>query len=266
MKVKVIFLSSIIFILLISCYSQENKEILKSEFNDNSLKEKFDTIEIQQFINNNPDDGSASVSKGSVSNGTLINGKLLPFSGNNFQYFSDESFLKGRAFVHSKVKKIVIDSYKSLEYKVFDHLFYIMESSNKCGGKLDPHKTHQNGTSIDFMMPLTKNGKDFIGLDTIGVTHYFLTFDNKGRNSEDTLVKINFDLVALHILELNKVAKENGMKIGKVIIKLELKDELFASLYGKELISSGIYFAQKLTPLINSVHDEHYHIDFEFVN
>lgn len=55
------------------------------------------------------------------------------------------------------------------------------------------------------------------------------------------------------------------MKIGKVIIKLELKDELFASIYGKELLSNGIYFAQKLTPLINGVHDEHYHVDFEFI-
>ncbi len=261
MKIKLLTIFSLSLILITSCHSQVNM----AESEKKPLETKNQNPEIQKFILDNPDDGEPSVSKGVVSNGTLLNGKLLPYSGSNFQYFADVSFLKGRAFVHSSVKKIVVDSYKILETKSSNHRFYLMESSNKCGGKLDPHKTHQNGTSIDFMMPLLKNNQEYIGLDTIGITHYLLNFDDRGRYSEDTLVKINFDLVALHLLELNKVAKKNGMKIGKVIIKLELKDELFASIYGKELLSNGIYFAQKLTPLINGVHDEHYHVDFEFI-
>jgi len=53
------------------------------------------------------------------------------------------------------------------------------------------------------------------------------------------------------------------MKIAKVIIKIEYKDELFATEYGQKLKKSGIYIVKGLTKLINALHDEHYHIDFK---
>lgn len=227
-------------------------------------KEKSNSA-IENYINSHPDDGKASVSKGVVSNGSLVNGKLMPYSGANFQYFADNSFLMGRAFVHSAVRKTLIDSYHSIQPFFPAHTFYIMESSNKCGGKLDPHKTHQNGLSVDFMMPLLKDGKEYNGLDTLGVDHYYLNFDDSGKYTEDASIEINFDIVAKHILELDSKARENGLKISKVIIKIELKDELFHSKYGAELIKRGIYVVQNLTPIINMLHDEHYHIDFELI-
>jgi len=51
--------------------------------------------------------------------------------------------------------------------------------------------------------------------------------------------------------------------LSKVIINTDLKDELFATKFGKVLKTSGIYLVQKLSPLINSLHDDHYHIDFD---
>ena len=53
------------------------------------------------------------------------------------------------------------------------------------------------------------------------------------------------------------------MKIKKVIIKIELKDELFSTPNGKKLKAKGIYVVKALTPLINGLHDDHFHIDFE---
>lgn len=258
------FLLSGIFIVT-SCKSQAEAQSVQPEKSNKSQSQIIVTSKLDQFIKDNPDDGKPSVSKGTVSDGSLINGKLIPFLDDNFQYFDTISYLSGRAFVNSRVKKTLIDSYKSMAIIFPKHRFFIMESSNKCGGKLEPHKTHQNGLSVDFMMPLLKNGADFIGLDTIGTSHYFLDFDDKGKYKDDSLIQINFDIVAKHILELDKKARENGMKISKVIIKIELKDELFTSKYGEELKKSGIYIVKDLTPIINLLHDEHYHIDFEYI-
>lgn len=265
MKITSLYFFLILLFFSSSCHSQikEKKQHINSENKADSLHGL--SVQIQQFIKDNPDDGKPSVSKGLVSNGSLINGKLLPYSGSNYQYFADNSYLMGRAFVHSSVKKILIDSYAVMEMINPNHRFYIMETSNKNGGKLDPHKTHQNGLSVDFMMPLLKEGKEYVGLDTIGTAHYFLNFDDKGNYSEDSSIQINFEIVAKHILELDEKARENGMRIEKVIIKLELKDELYTSKYGDALKTSGIYIVKSLTPVINQLHDEHYHVDFGYI-
>jgi penicillin-insensitive murein endopeptidase len=204
-----------------------------------------------------------SESKGTVSNGELINGKLIPFKGPNYEYFSEESYLAGRAFLNDKVLNTLLASYSNLESTLPNKLFYVMECANAHGGKLAPHRTHQNGTSVDFMMPLLKDGKPYSGLDTLGVNHYLLGFDTDGIYLDDESISIDFNLVAQHILELQAEAQLNGLSIKKVIINTNLKDELFATPNGKKLKSSGIYVVQNLSTLINSLHDDHYHIDFE---
>ena len=200
---------------------------------------------------------------GSVSNGSLKNGKLVPFFGNNFSYFDETSYLSGRAFLNSKVLNTILDTYKVLETAQPNRKFKIMECAHKHGGKLWPHRTHQNGLSADFMMPKLKNQKPYYGLDTIGVNHYWLNFNNKGQYSKDTSITIDFESIAQHILLLQKEAKKHRLKIQKVIIKTELKDELFQGEYGKKLKESGIYIVKSLSPTINALHDEHYHIDFK---
>lgn len=141
-----------------------------------------------------------------------------------------------------------------------------MELSNQHGGTIYPHRTHQNGLSADFMMPKLRNGVACYDLDSLGADHYWLDFDDNGRLKKDTSIQIDFNLIAQHILILNKNALKKGYSIGKVIIKIEYKEELFASYYGKQLKSSGIYVVKQLTPLINQIHDDHFHIDFEKSN
>jgi penicillin-insensitive murein endopeptidase len=141
-----------------------------------------------------------------------------------------------------------------------------MECSNEDGGEIYPHRTHQNGLSVDFMSPLEKDGNPYYNLDTLGGTHYLLEFDDQGRYSADQTINIDFEVMAKHIWFLEQEARKNGLKISKIIIKKELKDDLFATEYGKKLKNSSIYFTQNLTPLINSLHDDHYHIDFEILS
>lgn len=208
----------------------------------------------------------SSQSKGIVSNGSLVNGKLMPFSGANFYYFDTASYLAGRAFLNDRLHETILQTYQQLEQLCPGRQFGLMECANEHGGKMFPHRTHQNGLSVDFMMPLVKDGEPYYGLDDLGADHYWLEFDNNGSYIKDKSVKIDFDLVAQHILKLDHVARQHNLKISKVIIKTELKDELFATKHGAKLKASEIYVVKHLSPLINSLHDDHYHIDFEILN
>ena len=220
-------------------------------------------IKISDYITQNKNDSLKSLSIGSISNGILKNGKLVPFSGNNFKYFDETSYLSGRAFLNSKVLDAILEGYKTLEIEQANRKFKIMECAHKNGGKLWPHRTHQNGLSVDFMMPKVKNNEPYYGLDTIGIKHYWLTFNNYGQYKKDNSISIDFESVAQHILILKEKSKKHKLKIQKVIIKVELKEELFKGEYGKKLKDSGIYIVNILTPHINDLHDDHYHIDFK---
>jgi len=251
-----------LFLLCLLLFSCSGKSQSKSQHND-LMKNDTSHISVQKYTLSNRNDSIKSMSIGTVSEGRLEHGKLVPYKGNNFKYFDSISYVNSRGYLNDDVLKTLLSTYESMENKSPNQIFTVMECSNKEGGKIYPHRTHQNGLSIDFMVPLVKDNQPYYGLDSLGGNHYLLGFDDNGCYLEDKNVIINFDLIALHILELNKNSKLNKLKISKVILKIELKDELFKSKYGEELKASGIYFAQKLSPIINELHDDHYHIDFE---
>jgi len=207
---------------------------------------------------------SESTAHGTVSDGWLENGHIFPYRGNNWFYFDSLSYVKARAFSHSKVVATVLEAYSFLDTaNAYPHVYGLMECSFKKGGKLWPHRTHQNGLSIDFMSPLRAKGELYFGHDHLGASHYFLDFDKDGVLKDHPHIKIDFDCMAEHLLALDDACKNNGLRIKKVLLKIELKDDLFATEGGKELKRRGIYFAQSLTPTINALHDDHYHVDFE---
>jgi penicillin-insensitive murein endopeptidase len=228
---------------------------------ENEEKVKADAV--TEFILKNTENDSPSISKGTVSNGSLENGKLMPFSGNNFHYFDSSSYLASRAFVNDKVRTATLATYVRMEKLAPERQFCIMECSHEHGGKLSPHRTHQNGLSIDFMVPLLKNEIPYYEMDNLGAQHYLLDFNNEGQYTKDKSISIDFNTLALHILILAEEAKKVGLEIDKVILKMELKDDLYATENGKKLLKSGVYITKSLTPIINSLHDDHYHIDFE---
>jgi len=250
------FLSLLLLTSLTSCGQIES---IDSE----SVKILKPNIQLDNYIKNHKNDSMPSKSMGYVSNGSLKNGKLFPFSGSNFNYFDEKSYLSGRAFANHKVLKTVLNSYKELERHYPKRKFQLMECSNEHGGKMWPHRTHQNGLSSDFMMPKLKNNQPYYGLDSLGVNHYWLSFDDDGKYSKDKSIIIDFEKIAHHILILKNEGKKQGLRVSKVIIKVEFKDELFKGKYGQLLKDSGIYIVKSLTPEINSIHDDHYHVDFQ---
>lgn len=218
---------------------------------------------VERYYQKNKGDHRPSISVGTTGKGQLFHGKCMPFMGKNFRYFSEYSYLQGRAFTHHKVKKTVLDAYEKLDKLYPGRKFGLMELSKEKGGKLWPHHTHQNGMSVDLMTPLKKNGSPYYGLDDKGIMHYMLDFDNKGCYEDDIEVYADFDLVAHHVLLLDECARMNGLKVKKVILKVEWKDLLFATSHGKQLKQRGIYFAKILAKTVNELHDEHFHVDFE---
>lgn len=207
-----------------------------------------------------------SQSLGTVSKGQLIKGAKFAKRGENYKYFSTNSYyLFNRAWVHSTVKKITLDAYAELHKTHPNRKFMIMECSKKRGGRMWPHRTHQNGTSIDFATPLLKHGKPYHGDHFKGVWHYAMRFDKTGRLTRKPKITIDFETMGEHILLLDSIARRHKMYVKKVLLKIDLKDDFYKSQAGKAVKKQKIYFAQYLTPKVDAMHDDHYHIDFAFL-
>lgn len=213
-----------------------------------------------------PKGNGKSKSTGTVSNGGLVNGRRFPFRGENYRYFSRMSYaFFNRAWVHSKVLDISLEAYNEMEKLKPTQNFLLMECSHKKGGRMWPHRTHQNGTSIDFGTPLLKNAQPYYLHHHFGIWHYAMSFNSNGISNTNSNVSIDFETMGEHILQLEKAARKRGMYIKKVIFKIDLKDEFFACKNGKLVKQKGIYFAQALPNTIDKLHDEHYHVDFGFL-
>ncbi|HEY3387628.1 MAG TPA: hypothetical protein VGK46_14025 [Saprospiraceae bacterium] len=205
-----------------------------------------------------------SVSQGSVRKGKLQNGWLMPFKGENFSYFSRLSYyILNNAYVHSAVHKTLMDAYKTCETTCPDREFVLMECTRKHGGRMLIHWTHQNGTSVDFMVP-KKNGPDHAVLSNqAGMVHYLFQFDALGKFALNSDTEIDFECMAKHILALDDAARQNGLHIRKILFNTNLQDELYSTPAGRELQQRDINILPHLSDLINRYHDDHYHVDFD---
>ena len=196
-----------------------------------------------------------SKSFGTPGNGRLENGKRVPFSGDNFTTYSFFGFIGGRTFVHGKVKKIVLDTYKKCAASMPDQHFVLMETGHRKGGRFSPHRTHQSGMSVDFMTPLKKQGNPYDGHSIFSGWGYGRKFDNKGKTGK---LEIDYETMAHHLLLLYETARENGLTIKKVIFDPVLQPYLFKTKSGKKL-KGKFYFTRGR---VTFRHDDHYHVDF----
>ena len=198
-----------------------------------------------------------SVCYGTTAKGRLENGARLPSSGANFSSYSAVGSLAGRTYVHSKVLKVVLAAYKALETSALSKVFVYGETGWESGGRIRPHKTHQNGLSVDFMAPVLKGGKSVpLPTSPLNKFGYELEFNDSGRLEDYT---IDFEAIAKHLLELSKAASVEGIKINRVIFEVPLQKHLFATSQGAQL-KSLMAFSTKQAWV---KHDEHYHVDFE---
>jgi penicillin-insensitive murein endopeptidase len=66
-------------------------------------------------------------------------------------------------------------------------------------------------------------------------------------------------------MALDDAAKGQGLRIRKIIFNTNLHDELFSTPSGKLLAERHLNFIPHVSEFINTVHDDHYHVDFEII-
>lgn len=202
--------------------------------------------------------GQPSQAKGRVGNGSITYAKRLPYRGANFTTYSFGGYLFGRTFVHDKVKATVLDAYEACGETASSTHFILGETGRKHGGSFIPHRTHQNGLSVDFMTPLLKKELPYHRHHLFNLWGYAHEFDNKGKKGN---LQIDYETMAIHLLAIKRAAKANGLGIQKVIFDPVLRPYLLATKAGKELRSLPF---TKNRVIIR--HDDHYHIDFKVLN
>lgn len=164
----------------------------------------------------------------------------------------------GRTYVHGKVYEAIINAYKVIETSAPNKFYVYGETGHKGGGRFRPHKTHQNGLSVDFMVPVLDEKNRSVPLPT-GVFNkfgYSIEFDKTGRYEE---YRIDFEAIASHLYALSEEAKKSGINIKTVIFDAELQEYLFKTQKGAYL-KANIRFSKKPSWVR---HDEHYHVDFD---
>lgn len=189
--------------------------------------------------------------------GRLQGGVALPLSGTNYAAHSRLSGVLGRNHLHSRVQAVVLDAYAMLASEQPSLAFLYGETGWADGGRLRPHRTHQNGTSADFMVPV----RDATGRVAVLPVHvgnhwgYALEFDANGQLGE---WRVDFAAIAAHLRALHQSARARGLGISQVIFEPPWLPHLFAT-------ADGAYLRQHLHFMPRAAwvrHDEHYHVDF----
>lgn len=195
---------------------------------------------------------------GTTAKGRLEHGWRLPSSGDNFSAYSLLGVGAGRTYVHSSVHQIVVESYALLSRQLPKTHYVYGETGWEEGGSFRPHKTHQNGLSVDFFVPVRNKANQSVPLPMHALNRfgYDIEFSTQGRYDD---YRIDYEAMAFHLLTLKQVADQHGVKIWRVIFDNQLQTPLFATPHGEQL-RSALHFSKK-KPWVR--HDEHYHVDFD---
>lgn len=199
---------------------------------------------------------SASRCHGKVGNGRLEDGVQLPAAGANFSTYSTLASAMGRNYVHSEVASIMLDAWRALEGAAPGALFVYGETGFAQGGRFRPHRTHQNGLSVDFFVPV-RDGQGRPARLPTPLTQRFgydIEFDADGRYGE---YRIDFAALAAHLHQLDLAARARGHGLALVIFDPAYLPQLFATPHGPALRKLNF---MKGKPWVR--HDEHYHVDF----
>ncbi len=194
---------------------------------------------------------------GTVSKGSVAGAVKLPLDGPNFSAYSRVAAAAGRTYVHSTVADIVVASYAALQTAAPGTVHVYGETGLASGGRLRPHRTHQNGLSVDFFVPVRDGKGRSVPIPTSATTRfgYDIEFDAKGVYGE---YSIDFPALAEHLYQLHAGAAARGAGVAKVIVDPQFFPQLFETPRGGWLRKTLPFMKAK--PWVR--HDEHFHIDF----
>ena len=194
---------------------------------------------------------------GTVKDGRIANAVQLPRSGTNYSAYSSLAGVLGRNYLHSKVHELVLAAYAALETSAPNKVFVYGETGSASGGRFRPHRTHQNGLSVDFMVPvIDKTGRSVPLPTSVGNKWgYDIEFDATAKFGDYT---IDFEALGEHLYQLHKLARSRKVGISLVILDVAFLSKLFRTTHGEYL--------KRNLPFLKGKswwrHDEHYHVDF----
>ena len=204
-----------------------------------------------------PSFAKESTCYGTTKRGRIEDAVKLPDSGPNFVSYGNIPELAGRTYVHSKVRDVIVSAYESLEKEQPGKVFKYAETGTKLGGSFWPHKTHQNGLSVDLMVPVLDENGISVRLPTNPLNEYgyAIEFDEQGRYEG---YRIDFDALGALIVALHKSASRHGIGLWRVLFVPNLQPYLYKTAYG-DYIRANITIPSKRSW---RPHDEHIHVDF----
>jgi penicillin-insensitive murein DD-endopeptidase len=199
-----------------------------------------------------------SVSRGNPGNGSLESGVSFPARGEGLVTYSRLGNLLGRQYVHSSVRDTVLRAFASLHAAKPERIFVLGETGFKSGGRIRPHRTHQNGLSVDLFMPVFNGEGRAVPMPTAPWNKfgYSLDFDSRGRRGD---LSIDFESVAELLVELDEQARLHGLVVARVIVAPEYIGRILAA----ERVGGVARLAASFMRTAAWVrHDEHIHVDF----
>lgn len=198
----------------------------------------------------------AALSFGNGSCGKLQGGAALPCRGANFESFSRTACALGRNHLHPLVRDTVVDAFAALAEQPSQRIWQYGETGTSAGGKLWPHKTHQNGLAADFFMPVVNERGEpaRVPISVWNNFGYSLEFSKSGTLDG---LRIDWQAVGAHLLALEAAGRKHRVTIERIIITPDFHGALFAD----------VPAIRRLAPLFMKReawvrHDEHYHVDF----
>lgn len=188
----------------------------------------------------------------------IKNAKRLPTKGKNFATYSWFLSSLGRTCIHYNLRDVIIDAYKLLEQRTPGVKYIYGETGWKNGGNFWPHRTHRNGLSVDFMVPVLNDKKNTsMMLWIANAWGYNLRFNDRGICEP---YHINFNAVIQHLITLQEVCPKHGLKIKRVIFDPPLTAILKKLDKNHQLHNIPFMQEKAWFP-----HDSHYHVDFDLV-
>jgi penicillin-insensitive murein DD-endopeptidase len=203
-----------------------------------------------------------SICYGTPANGRIERAVKLPKRGKNFQAYTTVGVTLGRTYAHARVTEAIVDAYSALERAAPGKTFVYGETGFANGRRFKPHKTHQNGLSVDFMVPVLDAHGRSVPLPGSASNRYGydIEFDANAQYRVDAkrVLRIDFEAMAEHLYALHRAAETSGAPIDRVIFEPAYLPKLFAT-------RRGWYLRRNLEFTRGKVwwrHDEHYHVDF----
>ncbi len=184
----------------------------------------------------------------------------LPLNGPNFSAYSLPLHALGRCYLLAPLTKSVVEAYAILETTCPEQKFIYAEMGWKGGGRFDPHRTHRQGSSADFLTPMrNKLGSAPLPIGVSNRWGYDLRLNEQGEyGGEYEDLKLDAPAVIQHLSALDKSANTHGWKIKRVIFDLPLHQLLQQQASYAQIAHLSFMPGQAWFP-----HDGHYHVDFE---